>query len=221
MWTPALRVTMVASHLVFVFPIAVLLNYRWFFQAIVWIVVTVVSTMYHACQVYPSACIVSYGTVARWDMTYAMTVMIVVALELIYPLVSFRFPVQFLIVGLFYLVNVGFLWAREIVPALYDISVHMFMTITCCVLILIVAVMVFVCNNRERARRKRDYWRWFHERIAWPWYFGGVFVSLVGVFMYTCDWWIDPDMYAMTHMLWHVGVGVGVGMTLIGLHPYV
>jgi len=216
MWTPATRALMVLSHLAFLIPVGISLANLFYAQALIWAAVTTVSTLYHTCEVYPSACVSTYLMLMRIDTLTSFTVSLVIVLAIVYPLWPVPIHLEFALIGIFFLANVvvGFL-----VPP--GTGSQFALSLATGLFVLVAAVAAYVYGGRERRRRRGDYWRWFRERIHVPLYFGGVVLLLCGVFLYFCSWVFDPAVYPITHMFWHVGIGLGAGFVLAGVRPYV
>jgi len=216
MWIPATRALMVVSHIAFLLPIAVSFANLFFAQGIVWALVTTVSTLYHTCEVYPTACVSTYLTLLRVDTILSFTVSLVIVLSLVYPLVPIPIHLEFTLIGIFFLANV--------VLGLFVFPGHgsqFTMSIATGVFVIAASIAAYLRSGKERRYRGGDYWRWFHERIHVPLYFGGLVLLLLGVFLYFCDDLFGAHVYPITHMFWHVTIGLGAGVVLVGVRPYV
>jgi len=211
MWDPITRAMVVASHVLFLFPISVILFYRLWFHAVVWALVTIVSTMYHSCQVYPATCVVPYSDVGRWDMTFATTIAMLIFLEILYPMLSFPFYTEMLVVGLFYLLNVGCLAVRSFVPWIAYYVAQWVIVVGTTSLASIAVIVVYV-----RARKSAPKHR-FRDTVSLPWYILGLLVTAAGAVFYFCCT-IDGT-YPVLHTLWHSCIGIGMGCVMIGIWP--
>lgn len=215
MWNDALRFMMVFSHVVFLLPIVLCFWNRFYAQALIWLAVTVVSTMYHSCDVYPGTCLMDLLTHIRVDTLVSYTVVISVAMMISYPLLPIPFHLEFGLAGAFFLANIllgMFVPPGHFTQFLFAVGAGFTLLIGS-----LIAVFFGKDERRERKKRKRD---WFCKRVVVPMYVSGVASMILGAIMYICPEIFGDTVYPVTHLFWHLCVGVGAAMVLYSIWPY-
>ena len=222
MWTPALRIIMITSHIAFILPIAMSAHLRLWLQVVAWVVITVISTLYHFCQSFPGiGCVAHITILQQWDTAYAITMMAFIVFSVTYPLVPMPFYAELLLALAFGVFNgVALSFGAGSISLNWSTIMHVGLCASIGVMFLVAMIFAFVYRHKEiRKRAKKGYWFWFTRRISKPWYFGGIAVCCFGFFLYTMVFYIEDHIYPFVHPLWHIMMGIGPAMILAGVWP--